>query len=165
MLNFIKQFFPKRKKWDEVLFQIIETQQNKIVFPVILFEENKDKEFSVFKEGKELINESIFGHWSGVSPICPKLKAFIVDATGKAFEIENEIYDKEYKVCYSYPKKQIGEFSLTKLKNKITNACNEYIEIFGEENKEELLKGKRFIEKSRTILEVIEVTNKELGFL
>lgn len=154
MKNFIKSIFSKGKKWDVIMLEIIEKEKNDIVFPIIMFEEGIEREFQVFSEPKEIIQESIYGHWSGVSPVCPKLKMYIVDSLGIMYKIKHNIYNRNFKVCYSYPKEEIGNLNLQALKDKIINACNESLKLMHRDDTE-IKQGLNAMKNGNTIKEVI----------
>lgn len=44
---------------------MVKAEASKIVFPVIVFEYDIDWDFQVFLTPKDLILESIYGHWGG----------------------------------------------------------------------------------------------------
>ena len=149
--------FSKKKQWDVIMLEIIEKEKSDIVFPLIMFEEEIEREFQVFSEPKEIIQESIYGHWSGVSPVCPKLKMYIVDSLGTMYEIKHDIYNEDFKLCYSYPKEEIGNLNLQELKDKITNACNESLEYMLYPDETKIKKGINLVKNANTVEEVIVV--------
>ncbi|WCO03529.1 hypothetical protein [Psychroserpens ponticola] len=154
----------KEKEWSKSLNEIVQSEKDQdIKLPVLLLDNNIEWEFEVFSNLESLINHSIFSHWSGITPIDSKLDAIVIDSKGLVFKIENDCYNKKLKIGYSYPKRFVGEISISDLKKKISKGYKEYIEVFEPDFKNLIVSGMELINSSSTFYEIICLVENELN--
>ena len=163
--NLLKRLFVN--KWDSdrletCLSEILENEKPNITFPVLLIEEGFEKDFTIFNNPSEIIQESIASHWNGVTPSCSKIDAKIIDSSGKTFKIINEIYNDKHKICYSYPQNEIGKISLDELNNILTTGIQKHIEFFTskDEDVQELEKTTELLQNAVNFSDVIKIAEK-----
>lgn len=162
---FLKKDKVKKENWSVTLTKIVESESNKdLQLPMLLIDNEIEWEFKVFPNLEELINTSIYSHWGGVTPNAPKLNATIIDCKGALYKIDNDCYNKELDIGYSYPKRVIGDIVISDLKKMIIKGCSEYIEVLEPDFKNYIISGMELINKSDSIKEIIYLMNKELNF-
>ncbi|WP_299677581.1 hypothetical protein [uncultured Dokdonia sp.] len=169
-MKFLSWIFNKRnplskEKWSETLTKVVKAEnQEDLRLPVILFDNDIAWEFEVFNTLEGLVDRSIYSHWGGLTPNDSQLNAIIVDSNGVIYKIDNDRYNEDLKIGYSFPIRQEKEFSLEEIKAKIIIGKNEYLEVFDPDSKIEILNGIELVNKSTTIIEVIDSVNSNLDF-
>ncbi len=153
------------EKWSETLTKIVKAENlQNIKLPIILFDNEIEWEFEVFYTIEKIINDSIYSHWGGVIPNDHQLDAIAIDSNGIIYKIDNDCYNKDLKIGYSFLRKQEIKISVKELKEKVIMRAKEYIEVFDPNYKTSILKGIEQISKSNSIAEIIDLVNRELNF-
>ncbi len=152
-------------EWSETLIKIVKAENfEDFRLPIILFDNNIEWEFEVFYTLEDLVNNSIFSHWGGVTSNDSQIDAMIIDSNGMIYQIDNNCYNEDLKIGYSFPRKQQQKCSIEELKEKIAIGSKEYIDVFDPSSKISILKGIELVNKSNSIIEVIDLVNSTLDF-
>lgn len=152
---FFKKSKSKTQEWLDTLTELVNSENIKdLKLPILLLDKNIKWEFKVFSSLEELLNDSIYSHWSGITPNDSKLEAIAVDCEGFLYEIENDCYNKKLEISYSYPRKLDSHISISDLKEKIVSGYKEYIEIFEPNFRNQIIDAIESIDKAKTINEV-----------
>lgn len=171
-MNFIKKIFSKKRgsekvnlEWNEHLDKVYESINNDTLnYPIILFC-HVLWDFAVYNNPSEIIGESISGHWGLDEYLSKNIDELeiVIDSHGKTYKLSHKHYDNKTKTGFSYPSILLGSESLSSLKNRIVEGCDDYILQFQEN--EEIIKAKiKTVNEIKSIPELIHFVEKELNF-
>jgi hypothetical protein len=168
LIRFFSKLFnnteAKTVEWDDTLHIIAKTEKTEnLTFPVLLIDNDVTWDFTPYFKSEDIINDSIFSHWSGVVPNDIQLNANVVDTNGNVLQIKNDCFNKDLKISYSFPDNSIGKMSTVNFKEKIIYGYKEYIELFEPNYKSAILKGIELINASKSIYEIILIIHEKLN--
>ena len=163
ILSIFKRSDSKEKKvkldWDQLMTKLSQSEENgPLIFPVLYLTNGIDWDFETYTEPEDLINESIAGQWGMyVRPKDNSEKDVVIDSSGKIYEMDDHIFNPEFKIGYSFPKRFIGNKSMSELKTFLINGRNEYIELFDPKHGDKIIKGTELIKKAESIKSIISI--------